>query len=105
LTLVVVVVNLPYRQPGTKSMATEDATTHLLRDILSQLTDVRERLIRLETHGYHERLTKVEDAVDMLRDRLTILETQGRFFSAGVSAGVAIVVSLVGAAFTFMISR
>lgn len=83
---------------------TED-NTQILRDIQAQIMDVRERLIRIETHASHERLQKVEDGADLLRDRLTVLETQGRFFTAGISAGVALIISLVGVAITYVIGR
>lgn len=79
--------------------------TQILRDIQAQITDVRERLIRIETHASHERLQKVEEEADHLRDRITVLETQGRFFTAGVSAGVALIISLIGVAITYVIGR
>lgn len=85
-------------------MANDD-NTQLLRDIQAQVQDVRERIIRLETHGYHDRLAKVEDGHDSIRDRVTILETQGRFFTAGVSAGVALIISLAGALFSYFIGK
>lgn len=86
-------------------MVGDDNNTEILRLIQAQVQDVRERLIRLETHGYHERIQKVEDAADLLRDRLTVLETQGRFFTAGVSAGVALIISIVGVVITYIIGR
>lgn len=86
-------------------MANDDASMQILRDIQTQVSDVRERLVRIETHAYHERLNKVEDAQDSLRDRTTILETQGRFFTAGVSAGVALIVSFAGTIFSYFIGK
>jgi hypothetical protein len=99
-------INLPV--PGRREqtqMAFDDAGLNLLREIEAKVSDVRERLVRLEAQGYHERLNKIEDGHDSLRDRTTILETQGRFFTAGVSAGVALIVSFAGSIFSYFIGK
>lgn len=81
----------------------EAAVLKKLDVVSGQIQDVRERLIRLETQGYHDRLTKMEDEHDLHRDRITILETKGRFFTAGVSAGVAMIVSGFGALVSYIL--
>jgi predicted nucleic acid-binding Zn-ribbon protein len=83
----------------------DEATKHLLDGISRQLSDltanvqdVRERIIRLESQDYSARLMKLEEAADDLKGRVTIIETRGQIFSAGVSAGVSVLVTVVGAA-------
>lgn len=65
-----------------------------------QSQDIRklqDSMLRFETHGYHERLNVQSAKLDAVTNRLIILETQGKAFTAGlasvVSAFVAIVVS------------
>jgi hypothetical protein len=86
-------------------MAGEDRILEEIRSLGDKVQDVRERIIRIETHGYHERLTKVEEASDSTRDRLTVLETQGRIFTAGVSAAVALIVSALGAFISYLFGK
>jgi hypothetical protein len=98
-------VNLPNSAGEGLVCTMAEDHIQILREIQSQVMDVRERLIRLETYGFHERLQKMDDGADIIRDRLTVLETQGRLFSAGVSAGVALIISLVGVAITYVVGR
>jgi hypothetical protein len=83
----------------------DDASQHLLAaisrqlsDITANVQDVRERIIRLESQDYSPRLAKLETDNDDLKNRLTVIETRGQMFSAGVSAGVSVLVTVVGAA-------
>jgi chromosome segregation ATPase len=83
----------------------DDASQHLLAaisrqlsDITANVQDVRERIIRLESQDYSPRLAKLETDTDDLKNRLTVIETRGQMFSAGVSAGVSVLVTVVGAA-------
>lgn len=66
---------------------------HSLEEQKKDLTDVRERIIRLETHGYSERITTLEKEVQNLQARVIVLETQGRFVTAGVAALVSAIVA------------
>lgn len=78
-------------------------TLELLKTIQAQLVEqaaeiraLRETVIRLETHGYQEQIVGQRQEVQCLRDKIIVLETQGQFFSAGVAAGVSIIVTVVG---------
>jgi hypothetical protein len=80
----------------------DEAVIKLLESVNTQLAalavqvaDVRERVIRLESQGANERLIEMTAKYDNLRDRVTIMETQGRFFTAGVAAGVSVLVSVL----------
>lgn len=74
----------------------------LLIRMQDQLHDVRERLIRLESHGYGEALAEVKMKTDDNTIRITVLETKGSIFAAGVAAAVSIGVSLVSAALLYL---
>jgi hypothetical protein len=83
----------------------DEATGHLLSTISRQLAvlttnvqDVRERIIRLESQDYNARLVDLEKTADDLRNRLIVLETRGQVFSASVSAGVSVIVTVIGSA-------
>ena len=85
------------------------AFTKLLSTISEQLTsltsrvdDMRERLIRLESHGYQERLKKLEDDGDSVRMRVTVLETRGQTFTAIIGSGAAILTSLITTAVVYL---
>ncbi|MGZ9074168.1 MAG: hypothetical protein ACXW13_00160 [Burkholderiaceae bacterium] len=84
-------------------MADETNHIELLKLIQAQLSEqakdiraLRETVIRLETHGYHEQINSLREEAKGLRDKIIVLETQGQFFSAGVAAGVSIVVTVIG---------
>lgn len=89
-------------------MAESDVTAAFLKVVESinaqlisvsdQVRDVRERLIRLESHGYADRLGKQEDEVDALRNRVTVLETRGQSVTAVISAGAAILTTAIATA-------
>lgn len=69
-----------------------------LGSVTEQVRDVRERLIRLESHGYSERLAKIEEDQADARDRLTILETKGQSITAVISAGAAVLTTAIATA-------
>lgn len=71
-----------------------------LEEQKKDLTDVRERIIRLETHGYSERITTLEKEVQNLQARVIVLETQGKFFTAGIAAIVSAIVAFGSKWFT-----
>ena len=86
-----------------------DYTRELLRLIQAQLTaqgaqlttqaeelrELREALIRIETHGYNAQIGDLRLETRGVRDKVIVLETQGRFFAAGVAAGVSVIVSVL----------
>jgi hypothetical protein len=86
--------------PPVNTNDTNNLTVEYLRRIHNQLseqqaafTDLRERIIRLETHGYSERISYLEKEVQALQSRVIVLETQGKFITAGVAAVVSAAVA------------
>jgi hypothetical protein len=67
-----------------------------------QIRDVRERLIRLESHGYAERIGKVEDDLVTVKTRVTILETRGQSVTAVISAGASILTTMIASAILYL---
>lgn len=67
----------------------------LLIRMQDQLHDVLERLIRLETHRYGDTLDDLKTKTDDNTIRITVLETKGSVFAAGVAAAVSVGVSVV----------
>ena len=70
-----------------------------------QIRDVRERLIRLESHGYAQRLGKVEDELDAVRNRITILETKGQTTTAVIGSAAAVLTTAVTSAVLYLFGR
>lgn len=63
-----------------------------------QSDDIRklqDSMIRFEAHGYHERLNVQSQKLDVALNRITILETQGKAFTAGVATFVSAVVAII----------
>lgn len=90
-----------------------DNTTmlELLRALQIQLAEqateikaLREALIRIETHAFSEQIRDLREDNKYLSDKVLVLETQGKFFAAGVAAGVSILVSVLSA-FTIHLFR
>lgn len=67
----------------------------LLIRMQDQLHDVLERLIRLESHQYSNTLDALKTKTDDNTIRITVLETKGSVFAAGVAAAVSVGVSVV----------
>jgi hypothetical protein len=67
----------------------------LLIRMQDQLHDVRDRLIRLESHRYGETLDDLKSRVEDTTIRVTVLETKGSVFAAGVAAAVSVGVSVM----------
>lgn len=76
-----------------------------LSEVKEQTRDVRERLIRLESHGYADRLAKIEGELDDTRNRLTILETRGQSITAIISAAAAVLTTAVTSAVLYLFGR
>lgn len=99
--------------PHENNSNNKDLHTSLLLEIQKQVaglsaqtSDVRERVIRLETHGYGERLLRLEQESDdrhdslraaheALQAKVIVLETQGKFFTTGIAAAVSAVTAFV----------
>jgi predicted nuclease with TOPRIM domain len=62
---------------------------------------LRESVIRIETHAFTDQLKDVRGQNSELRERLIVLETQGRVFSAGIAAGVSIIVAVIASAISY----
>lgn len=73
----------------------------LILKIQEQLSDVRERMILLESHGHTELLANLQQQAHDNEIRLSVLETKGSIFAAGVAAAVSIAVSVVSAMVVF----
>lgn len=76
-----------------------------LSEVKEQTRDVRERLIRIESHGFAERLAKIEGELDDTRNRLTILETRGQSITAVISAAAAVLTTSVTSAILYLFGR
>lgn len=65
-------------------------------DTLSgEVRAVRESVIRMETHGYSEQIRELRvQQLDTKKD-VIVLQTQGRMYTAGVAAVVAVIVAVV----------
>lgn len=86
-------------------MAGDETILQEIRALGDKVQDIRERIIRIETHDFPGRLSKLETESDSTRDRITVLETQGRVFTAGVSAAVALFVSAAGAFISYLFGK
>lgn len=60
----------------------------------TQLAEVRDSVVRMETHGYQVQIAEVRLEARTLRDKVLVIETQSKIFAAGVAAGVSIFVAL-----------
>lgn len=82
--------------------AVEKVELILLRSILKaseqqsqEIRTLQDSVLRIETHGYHDRLKLHSAKIDETTNRLTILETQGKVFTAGVASAVSALVAFV----------
>lgn len=80
-----------------------DELKDMLRLLSAELRVVSERLIRIEEKEYSARIRTLEQENRELREWRVEMETKGKFFAAGVSAAVAIVVSGVSAALGYLL--
>lgn len=60
-----------------------------------EIATLKETVIRMETHGYHEQIKDLREEAKFLRDEMIVMKTKGQVFSAGVAAGISVVVSVV----------
>lgn len=82
-----------------------DSINLQLSSLNEQMRDQRERLIRLESHGYAERIKAAEDELDVVRNRLTVLETKGQSTTAFIGAAASIVTSVITAAVLYLFNK
>lgn len=92
-------------------MSDNDPMLELLRTLHAQMSEqaaeikaLREAVIRIETHSFSEQIRDLRENNKYLSDKVLVLETQGKFFAAGVAAGVSILVSVMSA-FTIHLFR
>ena len=85
----------------TPEHALDHEMLQLILKIAAEMSDVRERLIRLEAHGQTEVLAKLQQQAHDNEIRLSVLETKGSIFAAGVAAAVSVGVSVFSALLAF----
>lgn len=60
-----------------------------------EVRQLRDAVVRLETHGYHEQIKDLRQEAQFLRDEIIVMKTKGQVFSAGVAAGISILISVI----------
>lgn len=77
--------------------------------VREEMSSIRDRLTRVEVHleanDYASRLERIAGRVEANSSRLTIIETQGKVFTAGLAAGVSLVVSVIGAMIVYALKQ